>query len=168
MFDPIEELLAIESIRNLKARYLNACDLKDADTLLDCFVDGEVEINYGHIGEFTTREDFVELFLLAADHEHILDMHQGGNAEIEIVSKVSAKARWNFDYRNINTQDESITLASGIYHDEYRWVKGAWKISKTSVHYGTALHFSYKGGQVGGLFAGKSVAGVVEYGDEEN
>ena len=168
MIDTIQELLAIESIRKLKARYLNACDLKDANTLLDCFVEGKVEIGYGHVGEFDSREAFVELFLLSANHEHVLDMHQGGNAEIEIVSDDFATARWNFDYRNINTQNESITLASGIYDDEYRRVDGDWKILKTAVHYGTALHFSYQGGEVGDLFAGRAVVGVVKYGDEES
>ncbi len=166
--EPVQKLLAIEAIRHLKARYLNACDLKDAATLLDCFKAGQVEISYGHVGEFESREAFVELFLLAAGHEHILDMHQGGNAEIEIVTDDFARARWNFDYRNINTEAHTITLASGLYDDEYHQSDGQWKIAKTHVRYGTALHFNYENGEVGRLFAGRSVAGVVQYGSEED
>jgi len=165
LIDPIQELLAVESIRKLKARYLNACDLKESGTLLDCFIEGAVEISYGHVGEFDSREAFVELFVLAAGHKHILDMHQGGNAEITVLSNDFAKARWNFDYRNINTHDESITMASGIYDDEYRCIDGCWKISKTKVNYGTALHFSYQGAEVSSVFAGRSVSGIVHYGD---
>lgn len=161
--ESVDRLLAIEDIRRLKARYLHACDAKDAEALLDCFIEGEVEIEYGHVGSFSSREAFVELFVSAAGHPHILDMHLGGNADIDIIDDDSAMARWTFDYRNINTDACSVTLASGVYIDEYQKVDGRWLISKTAVSYGTAVHFSYEGGRVGDIFADRSVAGVVQY-----
>ena len=165
--EAVDKLLAVDDIRRLKARYLQACDAKDPETLIQCFVPGEVEIAYGHVGTFSSREAFVELFLAAAAHPHILDMHLGGNADIKILSDDSARARWTFDYRNVNTEAFNVTLASGIYIDEYQKVDGQWLISKTAVDYGTAVHFSYEGGRMGEIFADRSVAGVVSYGDSQ-
>ena len=163
--DKVGRLLAIEEIRRLKAAYLNACDLKDATLLLECFAKGDIEIDYGHVGRFSRRETFVEFYLEAANHPYILDMHQGGNAEIDIVAADFAKARWSFDYRNINTRVGTITLASGFYDDEYVREEPGWRIRKTLVTYGTAVHFNFEGGRVTELFAGKSVAGIVGYGE---
>ena len=166
VMDSLERLLAIESIRQVKARYLNACDLKDSTALTGCFLPGEIHVDYGHVGQFSTREAFVELFDQAGNQPHILDMHQGGNAEIEILSVDRAEARWNFDYRNINTEDQTIMLASGLYDDEYQCLDGEWLISKSIVTYLSAIHFGYDDGRIGQLFAGQSVAGIVDYGDE--
>ena len=117
--DASQKLLAIEDIRRLKARNLNVCDLKDPEVLLDCFWPGEIQISYGHVGEFETREDFVALFLSAAGQEDILDIYQGGNAEIEVVTGNFARARSNIDYRNINIREQTIMLARGLYDDGY-------------------------------------------------
>ena len=95
-------------------------------------------------------------------------MHQGGKVEIEVVTENFARAGWNFGYRNINTREQSIMLASGLYDDEYCCVDGLWKTSKTNVYYGTAIYFEYQGGDVSNLFAGQSVAGLDRYGDNEN
>ena len=33
-------------------RYLNACDEKQPEVVTNCFISGEVDINFGHIGQF--------------------------------------------------------------------------------------------------------------------
>ena len=43
----IARLEALEAIRELKHRYLNACDLKDVAAIRDCFAQGPVLIDYG-------------------------------------------------------------------------------------------------------------------------
>ena len=46
----IARLEALEDIRQLKHRYLNACDLKQVEVIADCFAEGEVLIDYGPLG----------------------------------------------------------------------------------------------------------------------
>ncbi|EOT7836666.1 nuclear transport factor 2 family protein [Pseudomonas aeruginosa] len=50
-----------EAIRQLKHRYLKACDLKEVATIRDCFAEGEVAIDYGPVGTFSERDSFVTL-----------------------------------------------------------------------------------------------------------
>ena len=40
----LDRLRALEDIRQLKARYLNACDRQDPEAVRDCFAEGEVVI----------------------------------------------------------------------------------------------------------------------------
>ena len=45
----LQQLEAVEAIRNLKSRYLSACDKKDVATIRDCFIDEEMVIDYGPV-----------------------------------------------------------------------------------------------------------------------
>lgn len=161
----LQRLEDIEAIRQLKARYLNACDLKDAQTILGCFAPGRVEIDYGHVGAFDTRESFVDLFVQAANFPFILDLHHGANAEIRWQSPSAAEGRWSFDYRNVNTEARTITLASGLYDDVYVKLDGRWCMRASRVTYNSAVHLAYTDDTIASVFAGRSVAGVVQYGD---
>jgi hypothetical protein len=162
----VERLEAIEAIRRLKARYLNACDEQDPASASECFAAGEVLIDLGHIGVFHRREEFAALYRAAACHEHVLDLHLGGNPEIEILDDTHARGLWSLGYRNINTQDRTVTFISVLYHDDYERIAGEWKIVKCRAEYKTALHLSYASGALQTLLAARSVAGVVEYGKE--
>ena len=159
----IQRLEDIEAIRQLKARYFNACDRQDPETASHCFADGEVLIDMGHIGVFRRREEFAALYRAAGCHEYILDAHHGANAEIEIVSPDQARATWALGFRNINTQDRTVTFLSVLYHDEYACIAGEWFITCCRVEYKTALHLSYASGTLQALLASRSVAGAVSY-----
>jgi hypothetical protein len=153
----------LEAIRRLKARYLNACDQQDPDRAKSCFADGEVFIDMGHVGVFRDRESFAALYRAAGCHPHILDMHHGGNSEIEHVDDTHAKGVLSLDYRNINTQEKTVTFVSLVYHDEYEKTDGQWKIRKSVSEFKSALHLSYASGTLESLLAGRSVAGAIEY-----
>jgi hypothetical protein len=159
----IRRLEDIEAIRAVKHRYLNACDQQQPERAASCFAEGEVEIDMGHVGVLKRREEFAQLYRAAGCHPHILDMHQGGNAEIEFVDDDHAKALWSLDYRNINTQEKTVTFLCVKYHDEYARAGGEWKITKSRSEFKQALHCSYASGKLESLLAAKSVAGVVEY-----
>ncbi len=58
---------------------LNACDEKQPEVVTNCFISGEVDINFGHIGQFNRREDFVAVFKDLGCHDHIVDMHHAQN-----------------------------------------------------------------------------------------
>jgi ketosteroid isomerase-like protein len=154
----LQRLEDIEAIRRLKARYLNACDQKDRDGVRACFTDGAVTFDTAHLGLFTTADDFVAMYAAAALHDHVLDKHQAGNAEIEIIDHGHARGLWCLDYRNINLRDRTLTLMSVIYHDSYEKMGGTWKISASRSEFKTALHCSYATGTLEALIAGQSVA----------
>jgi len=153
----------LEAIRSLKARYLNACDSQDPERAMHCFAAGEVSIDMGHVGVFRTREEFAALYRAAGCHPHVLDMHHGGNPEIEFLDDTHAKGLWLLDYRNINTKEKSVTFVSLIYHDEYEKIGGQWQIRTSRSDFRTALHCSYASGKLESLLAARSVAGAVDY-----
>ena len=155
----LERLEAIEAIRQLKARYLNACDAQDPERASQCFAPGEVLIDMGHLGVFRHRDEFAALYRAAGCHEFVLDLHQGANPEIEILDNAHARAVWSLNYRNINTRDHTVTFLGVVYRDEYVKLEHEWKIATCRVEYRTALHLSYATGTLQALHAGKSMAG---------
>ena len=156
----------LEEIRRLKARYLNACDSQDAQGAMECFAEGEVLIDMGHVGVFRSREEFAALYQAAGCQPFVLDMHHGGNPEIEFSDASHASGVWSLDYRNINTREKTVTFVSLLYHDEYSKVGGRWKIAKSRSEFRTALHLSYAAGKLESLLAARSVAGAVNYAQE--
>jgi len=137
----------IEAIRQLKARYLNACDRQDPEAVRDCFAEGEVIIDMSYFGHCGNRDEFVDgIFVPRGCHEYVLDMHHGANPEIEILSPTGARGVWALNYRNINTRDRTVTLMSAVYHDEYRKIGGEWKVSRSRTEYRTVLFCSYEPG----------------------
>lgn len=163
----IQRLEDIEAIRRLKARYFNACDRQDPQTASDCFADGEVSIDMGHLGVFERREEFAALYRAAGCHEYVLDAHHGANAEIDIVGPDQARGTWALGYRNINTKDRTVTFLSVLYHDEYARIAGEWRITRSKVEYKTALHLSYASGTLQALLASQSVAVAVNSRSEQ-
>ncbi len=125
----LDRLEDLEEIRKLKHRYLNACDLKQPDKVLDCFAEGAIHIDYGAIGCFDNREAFVDVFVMMGCHAHVLDLHHGANDEIEIHSTQKASGRWALQYFNQNLEAKSIMLLSGIYSDSYiKCSDGKWRM----------------------------------------
>ncbi len=155
----VQSLRDIEAIKQLKSRYLNACDRQDPEAVRDCFAEGEVIIDMSYFGHCRNRDEFVdEVFVPRGCHEYVLDMHHCANPEIEVLSDTEARGTWALNYRNINTQDHTLTLLSALYHDEYRKVNGQWKISGSRTEYRTALNCSYQPGTLKVQVAARSLA----------
>ncbi|RJG10848.1 nuclear transport factor 2 family protein [Pseudomonas cavernicola] len=127
----IVRLEALEAIRQLKHRYLNACDLKQVDSIRDCFAEGEVLIDYGPLGTFRERESFVALYRELACHDSVIDLHHGANPEIELLSATEASARWALWYFNIDANSGATRQLGGFYQDRYRLTGSGWKIVET-------------------------------------
>jgi hypothetical protein len=159
----VQRLEDTEAIRRLKARYLNACDSQDPESAKNCFAEGEVVIDMGHVGVFRDREAFAEIYRTFGCQPFVLDMHHGANPEIEFSDDEHAKALWALEYRNFNTQAQSVTFVSLIYHDEYVKQRGQWKIAKSRSEFKTAMHLSYAAGTLQSQLIGRSVAGAVSY-----
>jgi len=121
----------IEAIRRLKARYFLACDRKDPAAMRDCFVPGDLLIDYGPVGTFHRRDALVEVFERLACHPHILEMHHGANPVIDIVDEQHARGTWALHYQQVDTRQRRLTQLGGVYDDEYRKDGGQWRISRT-------------------------------------
>ncbi len=143
----LEHLEAIDAIKQMKARYLNACDRQDPEAVRACFAKGEVIIDMSYFGHCSNRDEFVDdIFVPRGCHDYVLDMHHCSNPEIEILDECTATGVWGLNYRNINTRDQTITMLSAVYHDEYRKIDGQWKVSRSRTEYRTVIHCSYEPG----------------------
>lgn len=142
----LQTLLDKQAIRELKYRYLNACDDKSPEQVTACFAPGPVNINFGHIGQFANREDFVAVFVALGCHEHIVDMHHAENMLVEMTGADTARARVGLRFHSINTQDKTTVQLGGFYEDEYRRIDGEWLISASTFNVRSALITDYTSG----------------------
>lgn len=150
----------IEAIKQLKARYLNACDRQDPEAVRACFAEGDITIDMSYFGQCSNRDEFVdEIFVPRGCHDYVLDMHHCSNPEISVQDETNATGVWSLNYRNINTRDRTLTLLSAMYHDEYRKISGEWKISSFRTDYRTVLVCSYEAGSLELQVADRSLAG---------
>lgn len=125
----LQQLQDIQAICELKYRYLNACDEKLPDLVRDCFAPGPVAIDYGHIGRFDNREDFVAIFVEMGCHPHIVDMHHAQNPIVTLLGENHAKGKVGLRFHSINTRDKFSVQLGGHYRDEYRRIDGQWLIA---------------------------------------
>jgi len=154
LLDRIRRLEDIESVRRLKARYFNACDRKHVDDIRACFVEGPVHIDYGVVGVFGNREELIKVFVEKGCHPHVVDLHHGQNAEIDITGPDTAKAIWGLYFYQIDTSTRVLTQLGGRYEDEYRRVDGKWQISRTVFVVFSSIMSQIDGQQQQLLFAG--------------
>ncbi|MFC3172635.1 nuclear transport factor 2 family protein [Novosphingobium bradum] len=93
--DPVQTLLAIEAIRNLKARYFYCLDTKDWDGFTQVWAP---QMAHEMIAEQQKiagpREDFVAYVAKAL--AGVVTVHHGHNPQIEITSPTTARAIWPF------------------------------------------------------------------------
>ncbi|MEE2733273.1 MAG: nuclear transport factor 2 family protein [Pseudomonadota bacterium] len=127
----IQRLEDIEAIRQLKAAYLHHCDRKNVDAIGQCFTAQDVLIDYGALGVFTRREDFLALYQQLACHDHIIDMHHGQNGQIQWHSPQQASATWDLYFHQINTEANTLTQLAGYYQDQYIKQTDGWRIQHT-------------------------------------
>ena len=151
----LQQLEDLEAIRQLKARYLNACDLKEIDAIRQCFADGEIVIDYGQIGVFNNREGLISIFNEQGNHDYIADSHHGSNPEITLTGNDGAVGRWALAFSQINSKTNVITQLSGFYDDEYRKINGQWLIVKTTFTVTSSLISALNDGTAQVLFAGR-------------
>lgn len=127
----IERLEALEAIRQLKHRYLNACDMKQVEDIRNCFAEGPIVIDYGPLGVFHERDSFIELFQALGCQPQVIDLHHGTNPEIELLDADNARGLWALYYFNLDSHSGATRQLGGQYHDQYRRIDGHWKIVST-------------------------------------
>jgi SnoaL-like domain len=136
------------AIRDLKARYLRACDTKDPETVRDCLaVDGAV-IAYDGFPAFDNRDDFVAIYAQMGCAPGIFDIHHGANGIITFDSDTRATGKWSLFFHNINLAGGSLTQMGVEYDDVYTFVDDRWWIAETRSRRNSCLIHSVSDGAV--------------------
>ncbi len=150
----LERLEAIEDIRQLKARYFHACDHKQPDVVRECFAAGPIELRYGRIGNFTDREQMLAVFTELACQPHIVEMHHGQNARIDVQDADNATGTWGLYYYLIDTRRQIVTQLAGCYEDAYARRDGQWRITRSCYEVTSTQIFDLTEGLARVIFAG--------------
>lgn len=152
----LNRLEAIEAIRQLKARYFHACDSKQPDIVRECFAPGYIELRYGRIGNFDSREDMLAVFTELACQPHIVEMHHGQNPRIEVQDADNATGIWGLYYYLIDTRRQVVTQLAGFYDDAYVRSDGQWRITRSRYEVTSTQVFELSDGLARVIFAGRA------------
>ena len=130
----LDRLEERERIRQLKHRYLRACDAKDVAAMRACFVDGPADLDYGPLGRFERADELVAVFERialerTADGYRVLDMHHAVHDDIDLDGDGQARGRWTLRFRQLDREQRTETLASIEYEDCYVRHDGDWRIA---------------------------------------
>jgi hypothetical protein len=143
--DALTRLIATEDIKQLKARYFRAVDLKDAALLRSVFMDDAIVDYRGStmdprtgINAIEATEDTVlEGGEVAANWiietvRDLVSVHHASVPEIEITSATTATGIWPMvdHLRFPPGAPVSELVGYGHYHETYRCVDGQWKIER--------------------------------------
>ncbi len=132
MSDSLERRIAIlediEAIKQLKLRYLYACDMRDSAGVLECFTKTDCLIDAGFIGRFEQAKDFVAVFESMTQSPSHLDQHYGIGPEISITDETHARGRWRIHFQLFDSEKGVAQFMGGYYEDKYRKENGEWKI----------------------------------------
>ena len=135
--DAHRELLEVEAIKKLKARYQRAVDTKDWDLMRSLFAaDATSEYSDGKYS-FTGPEAIVKFLSDGLGDPEIQSMHHAHTPEIELTSDTTATGTWYLEDFVLSARasdwapNGTVLHGTGIYHDEYVKVADEWLIQKT-------------------------------------
>lgn len=118
--------LAIEAIKQLKARYFRLMDCKEWEALADCFCE-DICADYGEYGGVVNgRDTLVET--MRRELTDAITVHHGHMPEIELLDAQRARGIWAMEDR---VERPGLSLHGfGYYHERYRYEQGAWRIAE--------------------------------------
>ncbi|MBN7796973.1 nuclear transport factor 2 family protein [Parahaliea mediterranea] len=127
----MNDLLEIEKIKQLKARYLRCLDTNDWESFADSMTpDCQGRYNGGKLS-FDSRAAIVTYMRENLSGDKVITLHQGHQPEIEIVDEGTARGTWYLQDLVIVLEAGIRLYGSAIYSDLYRKVDGEWKIAET-------------------------------------
>jgi len=126
----VEQLLAMEEIKALKARYFRCVDTKDWDGFAAVFADDAAfevsEADWNMEG----RAAIVET-VRSRLHEAVT-VHHGHCPEITVTSPTAAEGIWAMEdllrWDRRSASDKAALHGYGHYHETYRKIDGSWRI----------------------------------------
>ena len=154
----IQRLEDIDAIKQLKAKYLHSCDVKNIEGIRDCFSTNKTVIDYGAIGSFSDRESFLDVFQAMACNKHTIDMHHGQNPQIHWINAEKASATWDLYFYQVNTESKNLTQLAGSYADEYEKQNDQWVIVSTKFTVSSTVVSEIKDDNAKIIFAGSTIS----------
>lgn len=134
-------------IRDLKMRYLRACDSKDAEGMRACFTEN-ARILFDGFPPFEARDPFIEIYQQMACVPGIFDIHQGGTGILEFESDTRVAGWWPLYFHNINLDSRTLTQMGVEYEDIYEKQDGRWlMIESRSIRKSCLIHSVDDGGE---------------------
>lgn len=127
----LQKLEDDRAIRDLKARYLRACDTKDPETVRDCLLAEGAIIAYDGFPPFDNRDDFVAVYAQMGCAPGIFDIHHGANGIVRFENENRATGQWSLFFHNINLGGKTLTQMGVEYDDVYVKQDGRWWIAET-------------------------------------
>lgn len=134
--DDIQRLLAIEEIKQLKARYFYAFDHKDWAMWRDEVWAPDGRLDVPEIGEsFAPREPMIEWVIAQTDGQS--SAHHGHTPIIEITSDTTATGIWAMEdllwrsLENPSHGDVHFIHGWGHYHETYVKLDAGWRLRST-------------------------------------
>ena len=130
----LERLENDRAIRDLKARYLRACDAKDPETVRDCLLPEGAVIAYDGFPAFDNRDAFVAVYAEMGCAPGVFDIHHGANGVIAFETPDRATGAWSLLFHTINLASRTMTQMGVVYDDLYLKQDGRWWIAETRSH----------------------------------
>jgi hypothetical protein len=134
----IEKLLAIESIKQAKARYFRGLDTQEWPLYASAFSpDAEMDVRKeARNPDYLFRGPDAIVGFVSKSLEGMLTIHHGHNPEIEFTSDTTANVIWAMEDRlwkkDASVQKPFNTLHGwGYYRETYRRVGNEWLIQST-------------------------------------
>jgi SnoaL-like domain len=127
----VAELEDRDAIRQLKARYLRGCDLKQPDVVRDTLLPNGAVIAYEGFPPFADREPFVEIFTAMGWQSGVYDIHHATNSEIAFTGPDEATGKWALNFHSIVLAQRTVTHLGVEYEDRYIRQDGRWWIAET-------------------------------------
>lgn len=146
--DRIDELYAIEQIKQLKARYFRFLDTKDWDGMRtiwtdDAVFDARASLTVGGAGQQAPShsDDWIyeggeTIVAFISSVAVIPTAHHGHCHEIEILSPTMARgviAMEDYAWPGIGDTRKAQLHGFGHYHEEYACVDGRWRIRRSRI-----------------------------------
>jgi len=132
--DPVEELRALEEIRQVKYCYLRCVDLKLWDEIGEVFT-ADATVGYGTMVygkplKLSGRDEIVS-FLRDKLGPDMITVHSAGQPEISIDGD-TARGTWLFEDTVIALKHRIVIKGAAFYQDRYeRGGDGRWRIAHT-------------------------------------
>jgi len=126
--DPVELLLAVEEIKQLKYRYLRTLDLKRWDDFAAVLVP-EVTADYGEGLAFGSRDELVA-FMRDSLGQRMVTLHHCHHPEIDVDGD-RATGVWYLEDKVLMPDHRLVLEGAAFYEDRYVRTGEGWRIEHT-------------------------------------
>jgi hypothetical protein len=133
--DAAEQLIAVEEIKQLKARYFRCMDTKDWEGYTQVFAPNAVLDVTGESGvaddEGVVRGNTAIGEYVRGQVDPVTTVHHGHMPEIDITSPTTATGIWSMEDMLRWPDDSPIGSMHGYghYHETYEKIDGEWRIA---------------------------------------